>query len=194
MAQKATGNIRMGIVSFITLVSVLLLAVLSVLCIVTANATRATAQRQAESVTGLYAADAEGQRFLAAVDSYLVQSKQAGESAQAAVKRIVADTDGTLAQAMAQGGAAAEQGGDKADSEVLTYSFTGEGRTLYLTVTHRDGRVLQASMSIDDDLDCVVDTWATSTAQAGSSEALWSSSNAGDADGATQGADNKESD
>ncbi len=192
MAQKITGNIRMGIVSFITLVSVLLLAVLSVLCIVTANATSATAQRQAESVAGLYATDAEGQRFLAAVDSYLAQSKEAGESAQAAVKRIVADTDGTLTDAMAQGGGA-EQGNGETGAQALTYSFTGEGRTLDLVITHRDGRVLQASVSINDELEYVIDAWTTSTAQAGSSEALWGGSSAGDANDASQSTDNKES-
>lgn len=173
----------MGIVSFITLVSVLLLAVLSVLCIVTANASRATAQRQASSIADLYTADSAGQRCLAAIDGYLAESKQVGESAQAAVKRVAADLDGTLAQAMAPDGDTASEG--------LTYSLAGDGRTLDLVITHQDGRVLQAALSVDDDLDCVIDAWKTSTTQASSSDALWSSSGTDDANAdASQGSGN----
>ena len=80
--------------------------------------------------------------------------------------------------------------GDAA-SEGLVYSLTGDGRTLDLVITHQDGRVLQAALSVDDDLDCVIDAWKTSTTQASSSDALWSSSGTDDANAdASQGSGN----
>ena len=80
---------------------------------------------------------------------------------------------------------------DDAASEGLTYSLAGDGRTLDLVITHQDGRVLQAALSVDDDLDCVIDAWKTSTTQASSSDALWSSSGTDGANAdASQGSGN----
>ncbi len=173
MAQRSGGNIRMGIVSFITLVSILLLAVLSVLCIVTANATNATAERQASSTTGLYAVDSAGQRCLAAIDGYLAQSKEAGESAQAAVKRITSDADGTLAGAVKAAGQ---------DDEALTYTVDGSDATIELVIAHRDGRKLHATIAVGDDLESSANTWKTSTTQTVSSSSLWSGATQADSD------------
>lgn len=166
MAQRSSGNVRMGIVSFITLVSVVLLAVLSVLCIVTANATDATAQRQATSTRAQYALDSAAQRCLSAVDGYLAQGTSAGESASQAVARVLADADGTLSAA-----------GNTTDGITLSSTTQASDNTFELVFSHTDGRTLQVVLSISDDLAYSIDAWQTATVKTDSADALWSGSN-----------------
>lgn len=162
---KPTGNIRMGIVSFITLVSVLLLAVLSVLCVTTANASRATAQRQAASADALYEVDAAGQRALAAVDGYLAQSRANGEKPAEAVARIAADVEGTLA-------AAAQDGQSVA---VSAPSGTAGVAEIDLAIDNDAGHELDAKLTINNDLSYSVAAWKTSVApsETESTSGLW---------------------
>lgn len=61
--------VRLGWLSLLLAVSMVCLAVLSVLAFATARASSALAKRQAQAVTELYALENEGQQWLAAADA-----------------------------------------------------------------------------------------------------------------------------
>lgn len=61
MARRTGEGVRIGPITLLTLVSVLLLAVLAMLCITTTHATEAMAQRQADALSQTYELDAFGQ-------------------------------------------------------------------------------------------------------------------------------------
>lgn len=167
--HKNGGNVRMGIVSFITLVSVLLLAVLTVLCVVTANATSATASREADSVASLYRVDACGQALLSQVDAQLAKSKSAGENASAAADHVRASLNSSKARALELAGA-----GDGS----VTLDAGVSGTTLSFTVTAESGRTLAAEVRVNDDLTYTVSSWKTTTAQSQTVENLWGGASA----------------
>lgn len=175
---KPSGNIRMGTVSFITLVSVILLAILSVLCVTTASASRATAERQAWSTSSLYEVDAAGQRALAAIDGYLAQSQQGGEKPSEAVTRIVADGAGTFAATANEGQTATVAASSTASDE------------LDLTTT-ADGHELDAKLRVNADLSYTILAWKSSPTpeESGDATGLWGgASSQGTVDAAASGA------
>ena len=54
MARQTGEGVRIGPITLLTLVSVLLLAVLAMLCVTTTHATEAMAQRQADALSQTY--------------------------------------------------------------------------------------------------------------------------------------------
>ena len=54
MARRTGEGVRIGPITLLTLVSVLLLAVLAMLCVTTTHATEAMAQRQADALSQTY--------------------------------------------------------------------------------------------------------------------------------------------
>lgn len=74
MARRTGEGVRIGPITLLTLVSVLLLAVLAMLCITTTHATEAMAQRQADALSQTYELDAFGQALLAQIDDQIAES------------------------------------------------------------------------------------------------------------------------
>lgn len=169
MKASSGGNIRIGIVSFMTLVSILLLAVLSVLCVVSANAAAATASRQASSTAELYQVDGMGQALLASMDEELEKAASAGETAEQAAARIQANLASVESRA-AQ--VASAQAADSSD-DGLSVSVEVEGAAVRFSVSGAKGRLLDAQVQITQDLGYQVTSWKTSTTQTASGESLW---------------------
>lgn len=169
MKTSSGGNIRIGIVSFMTLVSILLLAVLSVLCVVSANAAAATASRQASSSTELYQVDGMGQALLASMDEELAKSAAAGETAEQAAARIQANLASVESRASQ---IASAQAADSSDDD-LSVSVEVEGAAVRFSVSGAKGRLLDAQVQITQDLGYQVTSWKTSTTQTATGENLW---------------------
>ncbi len=170
MKTSSGGNIRIGIVSFMTLVSILLLAVLSVLCVVSANAAAATASRQASSTTELYQVDGMGQALLASMDEELAKSAAAGETAEQAAARIQANLASVESRATQ---VASAQAADSSEGDGLSLSVEVEGAAVHFSVSGAKGRLLDAQVQITQDLGYRVTSWKTSTTQTATGENLW---------------------
>lgn len=166
--KKATSNVRIGIVSFITLISVLLLAVLSVLCVSTARATSATTERQATSVSELYEVDAVGQAILATVDGKLAGFAKNGESATFAASHLNAQIADIATDAFELAGV----------DDGVQVSSDYDGKTFSFTVSSDDDRTLEAQIELDSDLSYTITSWKTSTTQTVSETSLWGGSTA----------------
>ena len=74
MARRTGEGVRIGPITLLTLVSVLLLAVLAMLCVTTTHATEAMAQRQVDALSQTYEMDAFGQALLAQIDEQIAES------------------------------------------------------------------------------------------------------------------------
>ena len=72
MARRTGEGVRIGPITLLTLVPVLLLAVLAMLCVTTTHATEAMAQRQADALSQTYELDAFGQALPAQIDEKAV--------------------------------------------------------------------------------------------------------------------------
>lgn len=169
MKASSGGNVRIGIVSFMTLLSVILLAVLTVLCVVTAKAANATANRQAASSTELYEVDGMGQALLASIDEELAESAAAGESAEQGASRIQAGAGEVTARAER----IASDAGENTSADGLATSIEVNGTTVRFSVTGPCGRTLNAEAQIGDDLSYELRSWKISTTQTASEESLW---------------------
>lgn len=175
MARKSTGNVRIGIVSFITLLAILLMSVLAVLCVVTARATWATTQKQATSVDETYQIDAVGQAVLSQIDAQAATYKAQGGSAAQVIAAVGANAAKiqTVALESVSAGAAAD---DAATSMELSLSTSGN--SVNFSVSAANGRKLEARVSITDSLSYKIDEWKMSTAQTQQEENLWSGAGA----------------
>ncbi|WP_321973149.1 hypothetical protein [Paratractidigestivibacter sp.] len=162
MKRGSGGNVRIGIVSFITLVSVLLLAMLAVLCTVSANAAKVTATRQSTFTTKLYEVDGAGQALVAAIDEKLEACAKSGESASIAAGRVQVGSADLQARALELSGA-----------DDLQISLTVSGQNVSFSITGTGGRFLDAQLTINDDLSYTLQSWKTSTTQTASEESLW---------------------
>ncbi len=90
--SRSEGSVRIGPVSLFTLVIVLCLAVLAVLAATTAQATYASAEKQARFTQDTYANEQKAQATVAALDAALAPVRNAGgglEEALAAVDRAL---------------------------------------------------------------------------------------------------------
>ncbi len=181
MARKSTGNVRIGIVSFITLLAILLMSVLAVLCVVTARATWATTQKQATSVDETYQIDAVGQAVLSQIDAQAATYKTQGGSAAQVIASVGANAAKIQTVALesvstgeSNDGAAAT--GDAATSMELSLSTSGN--SVNFSVSAANGRKLEARVSITDSLSYKIDEWKMSTAQTQQEENLWSGAGA----------------
>lgn len=170
MAQqhaRTGGNVRIGTVSFITLVSILLIAVLAVLCVATANASFTTAQRQANSVSDTYAIDSVGQAFVAAVDTQLAKAQEAGKGVDEAVSSVSENIVDVETSAFTLSG-----------EDDCTIDAQVSGRTVTFTISGSAGRTLEGSLTVNSDFNYTIDAWKMSTAQSSSEQTLWSGTSA----------------
>ncbi len=174
MARKSTGNVRIGIVSFITLLAILLMSVLAVLCVVTARATWATTQKQATSVDETYQIDAVGQAVLSQIDAQAATYKTQGGSAAQVIASVGANAAKIQTAALESVSTAAA--GDAATSMELSLSTSGN--SVNFSVSAANGRKLEACVSITDSLSYKIDEWKMSTAQTQQEENLWSGAGA----------------
>ncbi len=155
---KTAGGVRIGPLSLLTLVSVLLLAVLAVLCITTTNAAGALSRRQATAATETYAVDSCGQALVAAIDE------------------VIASADGNAADAVsAKLGSVQERALELAGTTDVELSATMDGSDVSFTASAPDGRTLNGVVSVSDD-GYTITSWKMTTTQPDSQESLWAGS------------------
>lgn len=164
MAAKRSEGMRIGPISLLTLISVLLLTVLAMLCVTTTNATKAMASRQADSTTETYLVDSCGQALLAGIDDELKSSTGTATEAVSSVNARMADLQSKAKQAC---------GGD--DLDVLAKT---DGDDISFTVAAQSGKTLEADVHVTDDLSYSIESWRITTTQQLPEDTLWSSSNA----------------
>lgn len=164
MATRSSEGVRIGPISLLTLISVLLLAVLAMLCVTTSNAARAMSKRQAAAATSSYNVEACGQTMLATLDDVAHAN---GNDATSAVSGIAARMD-TIKQNVS----------DDADADNLDIDASAEGTSVSFTITAHDGRKLDARVTFADDLSYSSDEWKVTTNQSdqAESDALWAGS------------------
>ena len=166
MPAKSSEGVRIGPISLLTLISVLLLAVLAMLCVTTSNAARAMSHRQAAAATSSYKIESCGQAMLAALDS---AAHANGIDAASAVSGIAARLD-TIKQT------AADTAGSAAND--LAIDASTDGSTVVFSISANDGRKLDARVTFDDDLSYSVDEWKVTTTQSDDTDTdtLWTGS------------------
>lgn len=165
MAKSSSDGMRIGPISLLTLIAVLLLAVLAMLCVTTANATSAMANRQAGSITQTYKLDSCGQTLLANIDGVLAQAEETGASGVQAVEdnrgQII---DNTLTNC---------------GNDDISISLEADSDTVSFTISLSDARALEASIRIDANAGYSIESWKTSTLQELPQETLWAGSSTG---------------
>ena len=165
MATKTTGNVRIGPISLLTLISVLLLAVLGMLCITTSNAAGAMSRRQASAATSTYALESCAQAFLAGMDE---TAHTGGTDAASAATAVSEHLDALKDSAL-----------DESGAKNLTIDAKTDGASIEFSISAKDGRRLNACVTFSDDLSYSIDRWKTTTTHVDESESmLWSGSTA----------------
>lgn len=160
MAKTLRNGVRIGPISLLTLISVLLLSVLAVLCITTTNAGEAMAQRQAESTADTYALDSCAQEVLACIDEELQTQK--GASGSFATSSIMARWN-TIQQKVVSAGLA----------DGLQLSGSNDGSVIAFSVSASSGKTLNAAVRIADNGTYSIEQWKTTTTQQAPEETLW---------------------
>ncbi len=154
--MRKTEGVRIGPISLATLISILLVAVLALLCVVTANAAQTMAERQANATSESFALDSCGQKILAQLDAELSSSgslPQSDKKLKSIVNKVV--------DASSYSGFSASS---KVSSEAVSFSIrTEDGKTLDAKVSQKNG-----SLSVDQ--------WKLTSEQQGTEESLWSGS------------------
>ena len=138
MSHQSNEGIRIGPISLLTLVSVLLLAVLAMLCATTSNAALAMSKRQAATSTSSYSIESCGQVLLAALDD---AAHANGTDAASAVSGIGAQLDAIEQDVKAN-----------ADTTDLDIDTSVDGTSVLFTIRARNGRKLDARITFADDL------------------------------------------
>ncbi len=160
MVQQRAG-VRIGPLSIATLISVLLIATFSVLCITTANATYTMAERQAINTTETYQLDACGQKLLAAVNAQIANCTSATE----ATKTISENLDALEQQAI-----------QTTDDEAITLDAHVNNTTIAFTATMPSGKTLNGIIALSNNGTASVSEWKFSVTQQPNEETLWSGS------------------
>ena len=164
MARRSEG-MRIGPISLLTLISVLLLAVLAMLCVTTTNATKAMATRQADSTAETYLVDSCGQALIAGIDDELKSTTGTATEAVSSVDARLTDLQSKAKQAC---------GGDDLDVSAET-----DGDGISFTVAAQSGKTLEAELRVTDDREYSIESWHITTTQQLPEDTLWSNSNAG---------------
>ena len=165
MAAKRSEGMRIGPISLLTLISVLLLAVLAMLCVTTTNATKAMATRQADSTAETYLVDSCGQALLAGIDDELKSTTGTATEAVSSVDARLIELESKAKQAC---------GGDD-----LVVSAKTNGDGISFTVAAESGKTLEAEVRVTDDLAYSIESWHITTTQQLPEDTLWSNSSAG---------------
>lgn len=162
MARRTGEGVRIGPITLLTLVSVLLLAVLAMLCVTTTHATEAMAQRQADALSETYELDAFGQALLAQIDEQIDEQIAESGSPAAAAALVQHRSDKLLENAAEASGA-----------RDLRSFIDVAGTQVTFTVIAQDGKELAATATIAAN-GCTVDAWKMTTAQELPEQALLS--------------------
>ncbi len=160
MAKSLKTGVRIGPVSLLTLISVLLLAVLAMLCVTTTNAASAMATRQAESVSDTYALDSCGQQVLACIDEELQSSK--GASGSFAASTITAGWNSIQQKVVSAG-----------YTDMQNLSASADGSEISFEISTYSGKTLNAKVRVSDNMTYTVEQWKTTTTQETPQETLW---------------------
>ncbi len=156
MMSRKTEGVRIGPISLATLIAILLVGVLALLCVVTANAAQTMAQRQASATTETYALDSCGQLMLAGISEELSSS-------------------GSLTATASKLSSIAEKAKKDCGEESLTIKTSSGSKSLSFTIAAQDGKKLDAKVSQKDG-SLSVDQWKLTSQQQDAEETLWSSS------------------
>ena len=164
MSHQPNAGVRIGPVSLLALVSVLLLAVLAMLCATTSNAALEMSKRQAATSTSSYSIESCGQAMLAVLDD---TAHASGTDATSAVSGIGAQLDAIEQDAKAN-----------VDTTDLDIDTSVDGTSVLFTVCARNGRKLDARVTFADDLSYSIDEWKVTTTQndQADSDTLWAGS------------------
>lgn len=167
--RRPHTTLRIGPISLLTLVMALCLAVMGVLCAVTAEATYAMSNRQAESTTDGYLAEEAGQQLVAQVDARIASVRAAGGDKAAAASAISTDIDAITSAVEAS-----------ADDGQVSAAAKMSGTSLVATITTRSGHVLDIQIDVTDQLGYDIAAWKLSTMQdtdtSDAAATLWSGS------------------
>lgn len=158
MARRTGEGVRIGPITLLTLVSVLLLAVLAMLCVTTTHATEAMTQRQADALSETYELDAFGQALLAQIDEQIAES-----GSPAAAAALVQHRSDKLLENAAEASGARD----------LRSFIDVAGTQVTFTVIAQDGKELAATATIAAN-GYTVDAWKMTTAQELPEQALLS--------------------
>lgn len=145
-STRIKGSVRMGPISLFALMVLLSLAVLAVLAISTAQATYASAEKQALFNDDTYANEVEAQEFLALIDGELARSRTEGKDGAEALDDLATKIPA---------GATIE------DNEVRASFAQESGRTLAITIT------------VTDDATYEITQWQATTTWNTEGETLW---------------------
>jgi hypothetical protein len=167
--RRQHTTLRIGPISLLTLVMALCLAVMGVLCAVTAEATYAMSVRQAESTTDGYLAEEAGQQLVAQVGSRIASARATGADKAAATSAISADLDAITSATEAS-----------ANDGQVSVAAKMSGASLVATITTRSGHVLDIQIDVNDQLGYDIAAWKLSTMQdtdsTDAAATLWSGS------------------
>ena len=159
---RREGEVRIGPVSVITLVAVLCMAVMGVLAVSTANATKAISERYAASTEEMYAVERAGQEFVAEVDGTLAPARAGDISTAEAVSFVAKALDGICEKARG------------ADSRISCTADL-DGRTVSAEFACEDARTLEIAITIQPDATYRIEEWKMVSPQqeAASAGSLW---------------------
>lgn len=160
MASQNAKSVRIGPISLLTLISVLLLAVLAMLCVTTSMAASTMSLRQSDSTTGTYKLESCGQAALAVIDGKLKDST--GDAATAA-SDIASSADDIAGEAIAS-----------AKAKNLTVDISAQDTDILITVSDGDGRRLDARLAVSDNLTYSILQWKVTRIHEASQQGLWS--------------------
>lgn len=172
---RGNSSVRMGPISLFALVIIICLAVMAVLALATARAGLARSERQADSVSALYANERAGQELVARVDALLAQAQKDGLDRGGATD-LLADALPGLADAAASATAAADEDAD-ADllPQVDTASVDPADATATVRFATESGRLLDIELTVTADLTCETSSWkATTLWTEDTSDTVWS--------------------
>lgn len=136
MSRRAKGSVRIGPISLFSLIILLSLAVMAVLAITTAQATNASAEKQALFTSDSYENEVAAQEFVASVDTELAAVKNDG---------------GTRSEALGRLGS------------ILPEAATIDGDSIHAEFSQASGRTLKVSLMITNSLSCQITEWKTVT-------------------------------
>lgn len=144
---RTKGSVRMGPISLFALIILLSLSVLAVLAASTAQATYASAEKQALFTCDTYVNEVEAQELVAFIDGELAQSRDEGKGGTEAL----ADLEAKLPEGVRL-----------------------ENDTIYAEFTQDSGRSLFIALTVEDDAHYQIAQWqATTTWNTGEGETLW---------------------
>lgn len=163
MATKKNNGLRIGPISLLTLISVLLLAVLAMLCFTTSNAARAMSARQASAATNSYLLESCAQELLASMDEI---AHDGATDAQSAVSAISSQLNELKENAI-----------DSDSAEELSINAKATDTSVAFSVNTQGGQRIDACVTYHDDLTYSIDQWKITTTQDDEdTETLWSGS------------------